>query len=86
MSYTPGPWYEASTGNHQGLVSSENDGINIAAVYEKKNARLIAAAPELLEALKGLVEFEEAGCPDTIANEWGDVIEFAKAAIAKATD
>ena len=49
---TPGPWYEAKTGNHQGLIVSEKDGRNIAVAYDKKDAPLIAAAPKLLEALK----------------------------------
>jgi hypothetical protein len=43
---------------------------------QKANARLIAAAPDLLQALRRIV----AGVPDT----WIGVIE-AKAAIAKAT-
>ena len=42
--------YEANTGNHQGLIINENTGENIAVAYDKKNARLIAAAPDLLEA------------------------------------
>lgn len=52
-------WYEANMGNdHQGLVISESDGANIAVVYDKKNAPLIAAAPELLAALKLVVNSE----------------------------
>ena len=44
-------WYEANTGNHQGLIIEEETGKNIAVSYDKKDARLIAAAPDLLEAL-----------------------------------
>jgi len=45
-------WYEASTGTDQGLIVEEKTGENIAVCYDKANAALIAAAPELLEALK----------------------------------
>ncbi len=48
-------WYVASTGNHQGLIVEENTGKNIAVSYEKDNANLLAAAPELLEALQNCV-------------------------------
>ena len=53
--HTPGPWaYQASAGNHDWLVYSENpDGKDIAIVrqfHEANNAALIAAAPELLVA------------------------------------
>lgn len=48
--HTPGPWYEASTGNHQGLVISEATSANVAVAYDSKDARLIAAAPDLLRA------------------------------------
>ena len=37
--------------NNQGLVVDEVTGENIAAIYDKKYARLITAAPELLDAL-----------------------------------
>ena len=49
MKHTPGPWYESSTGNHQGLIAAEDTGENIAVAYDKINAKLISAAPELLD-------------------------------------
>ena len=52
---TPGPWYEARTGNHQGLICSDG-GANVAVAYDKEDAALIAAAPELLEALEGILD------------------------------
>jgi hypothetical protein len=60
---TPGPWYEASMGNHQGLVVDEQTGANVAVVYDKANARLIASAPELLEALAVLVDHAQETYP-----------------------
>jgi hypothetical protein len=53
-SHSLAPWYQANTGNHQGLIISEATGANIAVVYDKKDAPLVAAAPELLEALKDM--------------------------------
>ena len=49
-------WYEASMGNHQGLIIDEKTGKNIAVAYDKANAPLISAAPELLEAVKLFLE------------------------------
>jgi len=54
--HTPGPWYEASMGNdHQGLVVDEQTGENIAVIYDKANARLIAKAPKMLETLNEVI-------------------------------
>ena len=54
-THTPKEWHEANTGNHQGLII-DGAGNNIAVAYDKVNARLIAAAPELLEALEQAIE------------------------------
>lgn len=48
-------WRKMETGNHQGLIVDES-GKNIAVCYDKADAPLLAAAHELLEALKGMVE------------------------------
>lgn len=46
-------WYEAKMGNdHQGLVVEETTGVNIAVVYDRKHTALLAAAPDMLAALK----------------------------------
>ena len=54
----------------------------------KANARLIAAAPELLEALRGLLEYADFVRHDTpcLAGKRNDNLELknARAAIAKA--
>ena len=39
----------------QGLIIDEETGKNIAVAYDKKDMDLIAAAPELLEALKAAI-------------------------------
>lgn len=83
--YTPGPWVTADGyGPIEGgtAVQSTHDSNLICSCTgyygrdgAQANARLIAAAPELLEALQMLLEFPNTG-PATSA---------ARAAIAKAT-
>lgn len=50
--HTPGPWYDAKVSGGQGLIIAEATGANVAVAYDKCDAPLIAAAPELLEAAK----------------------------------
>lgn len=88
----PTTWHAAKTGNHQGLIIDEA-GNNIAVAYDAKDATLIAAAPELLEALKALADavarYEGANTADDIDSAEAGILEDAKAAraaIAKATE
>jgi hypothetical protein len=83
MSHTPGPWTWVE--GYNGLYGSgeDNDVLTFADYegmylsysnkYTHGNARLIAAAPDLLEALKAARSFH-----------WGDVEAQVNAAIAKA--
>lgn len=48
-------WHTSKTGNHQGLVIEEGSGRNVAVTYDRADAPIIAAAPELLAALEGLL-------------------------------
>ena len=80
--HTPGPWH---TAGDQGVqIRSQRD--QIAKVWTmrgnewKANARLIAAAPELLEALKAVL----ANSLDS--KGLADAHKQARAAIAKATN
>jgi hypothetical protein len=46
-------WYNATKKDSlQGLVYDETTGENIAITYDPENARLVAAAPDLLDACK----------------------------------
>ena len=85
--HTPGPWYYTNEGiNSMGIV--EKDGTNImhmatlrnssASRHMEANARLIAAAPDLLEALRMVLDDPDAldGRPRTY--------QCVRAAIAKA--
>ena len=88
--HTPGPWYEASTGNHQGLVCAEGSGANIAVTYDKRDAAKIAAAPELLELAQSIVSLAGFSAADQSVPKderfaFAVLRDKARAAIAKAT-
>ena len=56
MTHTPGPWFSQYDDNGFYEIGSETISIRLAFTYgegdaDEANARLIAAAPELLEAL-----------------------------------
>ncbi|ENT5139877.1 hypothetical protein [Pseudomonas aeruginosa] len=87
--HTPGPWmvdYSEYLSEGGGLcVMHGNDCIAVVGDFNPEqpidaNAKLIAAAPELLEALKWVIERNDAG--QFID---GECMKSARAAIAKAT-
>ena len=85
--HTPGPWrYEYEPG-YCGELLAEASGTTLAEFVtepSEANARLIAAAPELLEALKLMVEqFTKGSAPSTVKDSEARI--KAHAAIAKAT-
>ena len=98
MKHTPGPWFGRPHHNPVGICGCDEVGLQIAFITSaseerrdefKANARLIAAAPELLEALRVLVDrdftyFDGAviGAATKITR---DEVLAARAAIAKAT-
>jgi hypothetical protein len=91
--HTPGPWKVKAGSNavlagRKQICSHVNAAsvlpVNIVQDYEiaTANARLIAAAPDLLEALKDIVEFWDSIVPTDAVNQ---MHINARAAIAKAT-
>lgn len=89
--HTPGPWYLVGiTGMASGMgyyaVTSDGE-VEICALRDRPigDARLIAAAPDLLEALEALVA-EQNGPPLPGRHEasWREAMAKAEAAIAKA--
>ncbi len=93
MQHTPGPWV-ASPAIRSGftidakcdpwlIVSTSDEEGRYGGIETEANARLIAAAPDLLEALRTLVSMAES-FPSELHKDHPDVIE-ALAAIAKAT-
>ena len=61
---TPKRWSVAKTGNHQGLIVDDNTGRNVAVSYDKEDADLIAAAPELLDACHDAIAELDSGSFD----------------------
>lgn len=77
-------WYSANTGNHQGLVIEEATGRNVAVAYDKKDAAILASAPDLLTALIECEKrMEELQKHTNYPLAWPRVM--ARAAIEKAT-
>lgn len=84
-NYTLGNWH-----SKDGQIYPQETGKTLAIIpyydhskeEDKANARLIAAAPDLLEGLKEMVRMYESVQP---AGGWQGVYEGAKAAINKAT-
>lgn len=82
--HTPGPWfndatYVGSTAVDRFFITCHNKDLPNGREEAEANARLIAAAPDLLEALHALVSSWETGTPYTTE------IGAARAAIARAT-
>jgi hypothetical protein len=93
--YTPGPWQEyadlPSTDPSWHIVTNETRMRVLANIHiepgnkmDEANARLIVAAPDLLEALQALMD--EQNGPPLIrdAPRWEAAVDLARAAIAKA--
>jgi len=80
-AHTPGPWEVTPRGNvaTQSAVIAK---LPTGQPSREANARLIAAAPELLEALKRLLSAGMGRRLNVV--ECGEEIDRAKAAIAKA--
>lgn len=92
--HTPGPWTFGHWGNDfwVGTNSAGLSGKVAKVIWDmgeevaegRENARLIAAAPELLEALKVITDHFEARMADNENATWYDSYNNACAAIAKA--
>ena len=99
--HTPGPWYVYSLSNgsvHVGTAHFWAGTHNVIAdvmplrMEKEANARLIAAAPELLEACKSMLDWMEFTIPrlgttptgSIERKNWGGPISKARDAIAKA--
>lgn len=90
-THTPGPWSLRMTGwqtNPAAIYSPRRPGAvacipartSVPLDEQSANARLIAAAPDLLAALSNIILSSDANCGDSLAN----AIEAARAAITKA--
>jgi len=84
--HTPGPWeYSKGTSpHHQTVIYAEESGRNIAVTYNDegwRNAALIAAAPEMMEALREIAGLLSGA---TCSTSEGIALDCALAAIDKA--
>jgi len=73
----PKTWYACNTGNNQGCVGEEETGRTVAVTYDKEDAALVAAAPDLLASVQNVLD------ADGDLDEMG--FNMFPAAIAKAT-
>lgn len=84
--HTPGPW-QARTGRANTSVYVEGTQHAVAVGCKEPDARLIAAAPDMLEALREMLrQFEPANDLDDATPEMDDAVTLTRAAIAKATE
>jgi len=88
-TFTPEPWSVSDARGVNGefwVVGGEGFDFGlIAEVISEDDARLIASAPDLLEALKAL-QLQALQSPDLRRTDWGrEALEKTRAAIAKAT-
>ena len=82
--HTPAPWSVIKGSPQAGIITAPNRSLGIAEVFgggetDIANARLIAAAPDLLDALKALMATE-----DMLRDPKCQVMQSARRAIAKA--
>lgn len=88
--HTPGPWRAKGAEVYCGRlrvcsqVNAADASLNIGGSVERShaNARLIAAAPDLLEALEGVIPYLEEDPDDE--GDYNERIRTVRAAIAKA--
>lgn len=83
--HTPGPW-EAKGEDHseRGWCVIDATGMLVARRLTEANARLIAAAPDMLEALKAAEEWMTREVAETRRMTLPPALGIARAAIAKA--
>lgn len=95
VKHTPGPWKLLAVGdrsrlcpadqNNQSILTLEDEGSStFACVYENSDAYLIAAAPDLLEALKLFVRAEKMARDGNPPQDADELIKIGDAAISKA--
>lgn len=90
IKHTPGPWYYAGlAGDHDFGIYPESTGRDIALVrdFNEANARLIAAAPDMLAALENARNvLAGLACGDlTRIHRSSPTLEEVREAIRKAT-
>jgi hypothetical protein len=91
QSHTPGPWVHHPEDNiitaagTVTLIECQARSLYVSVEERDANARLMAAAPELLEALRLAYRHLNGGHDSLTATEHASAFLLARAAIAKAT-
>lgn len=91
IKHTPGPWRRSTTAKLCILSSSKNHSKTICVMKNphnpdwEANAALIAAAPDMLEVLQGLLKAVEGHEKRTGVTQFHPSIDKARTAITKAT-
>jgi len=93
-NHTPGPWtfdpksvhgmYWVKGWDNHPIAYVEHQESAVPRCYHDANARLISAAPDLLEALQGIVRQAEIAFIDGGRNGYAEIEKKARTAIAKA--
>jgi hypothetical protein len=76
--------YHKALSTGQGIVADEETGRTVAVVYDSKDGDLLAAAPDLLEALEGLADCAGLSALPGYKKELDGAVLTARQAIAKA--
>lgn len=89
LGISPAPWVKGDTPAQWDVFSQHQDnwigiGFVSQSVNHEADARLIAAAPELYEALSALLNCEEKEAPFTTESGMSIAMDMARKAIAKA--
>lgn len=85
QKHTPGPWGFMGTEQFGYAINHGPPGILADSIMSQANARLIAAAPDLLEALRALADVSRTYLAHMDADDIV-TLEQARAAIARATE
>ena len=93
--HTPGPWVVVEKNGNYEVQTEQQNAYNDGPSYfiadaidcfaAEANARLIAAAPELLSALDNLIDVADRYMDFDENSRFGEAVAKARAAIAKAT-
>lgn len=86
-THTPGPWIvESDDGVDFTVLGGKSSQVRIAVECGERDARLIASAPELLDALQGLIgSLAKLKSGDYVVGRDSVWLDAARAAIARAT-
>lgn len=92
QKHTPGPWIVRAVPNvglvgHTGYAIDFNEDQEqvVDFVYEEADAKLIAAAPDLLSIAKRWIALDAQWHPDRYESEKAELLRDTKAIVAKAT-